>query len=53
MIRGSIKYPLEFAGVSVVIPGAKTLAQVEENVSSSDYNFNHEGFKKFKKENLI
>ena len=53
MIRGSIKYTLEFAGVSVVIPGAKTLTQVGENISSANYDFNLKEFEKFKKENLI
>lgn len=53
MIRGSIKYTLEFAGVSVVIPGAKTEAQVGENISSANYDFNLKEFEKFKKENLI
>jgi aryl-alcohol dehydrogenase-like predicted oxidoreductase len=52
MIKGSIKYALEFPVVSVVIPGAKTPVQVEENISSLDYDFNLREFEEFIKENL-
>lgn len=50
MIRGAIKYTLEFPQVSVVIPGAKTVQQVEQNISSLDYDFN---LGNFNKENLM
>lgn len=50
MVRGAIKYTLEFPQVSVVIPGAKTVQQVEQNISSLDYDFN---LGNFNKENLM
>ncbi|NIT14693.1 MAG: hypothetical protein GTN99_10755 [Candidatus Dadabacteria bacterium] len=53
MVRGSIKYTLYQPCVSVVIPGAKTVSQVEQNISSLEYEFNVCEFEKFKKENLI
>lgn len=53
LVRGSIKYTLYQPCVSVVIPGAKTVSQVEQNISSLEYEFNVCEFEKFKKENLI
>ncbi|NIX16221.1 MAG: aldo/keto reductase [Candidatus Dadabacteria bacterium] len=53
MICGSIKYTLGSESVSVVIPGAKTIRQVEENICALDYDFDFDKYEKFKKENLI
>ncbi|NIP39500.1 MAG: aldo/keto reductase [Candidatus Dadabacteria bacterium] len=49
MVRGSIKFTLQFPEVSVAIPGVKTVSQIEENISSLDYDFNLRQFEKFKK----
>lgn len=53
MICGSIKYTLRYESVSVVIPGAKTTRQVEENICALDHDFDFDKYEKFKKENLI
>ncbi len=38
LIKASLKYVLQQQGVSVIIPGAKNIEQVKENISSIDYN---------------
>lgn len=38
LIKASLKYVLQQQGVSVIIPGAKNIKQVKENISSIDYN---------------
>jgi len=48
LIQSALRFSLSYKAVSVVIPGAKTINQVEENISAAEAKLNPNELKRIR-----